>query len=281
MGDDRKETTVTPQRDGSLVWLVTGASSGFGRAISEAAAERGDHVIATARTPASLDDFAEANPDALIQPLDVTDADAARAAVQAGVDRFGRIDVVVNNAGYGHFGGVEELSEEEMRQQYEVNFFGVLNVTRAALPQLRRQRSGHLMQMSSLNGVVGMAGGGHYVASKFAIEGLSESLAEEVGPLGIHVTIVEPGPYRTGFAGARARFAEPIDDYAPTVGAAREAFEALDGNQPGDPAEGARAIVDCAHSADPPLRLPLGEMAVDGIRDKLESQLADLDLAAV
>ena len=261
------------------VWLVTGASRGFGRAICEAAIAAGDDVIATARDPESLDDFARANPGALVLPLDVTDPAAARAAVDAGVERFGRVDVVVNNAGYGHVGAIEELSDDELRALYEVNFFGVLNVTRAALPQLRRQRSGHLVQMSSLNGIVGMAGGGHYVASKFALEGLSESLAEELEPLGIRVTIVEPGPYRTGFAGPGARFAEPIDDYEPSVGAVREAFASLDGNQPGDPAEAARAIVECVHAPDPPLRLPLGEIAVDGIREKLTAQLAELEVA--
>lgn len=264
---------MTTERNGSgaaKVWLVTGASGGFGSAICQAAADRGDDVIATARAPSSHDDFVE---------LDVTNPASAHAAASAAVDRFGRIDVVVNNAGYGHVGAVEELSEDEMRQQYEVNLFGVLNVTRAVLPQLRSQRSGHLVQMSSLNGVVGMAGGGHYAATKFAVEGLSESLAQEVEPLGIRVTIVEPGPYRTGFAGRGARFAQEIKDYAPTVGAAREALAELDGNQPGDPAEGARAIVDCVYAEEPPLRLPLGEIAIDGIRDKLSAQLADLKVA--
>src|SRR4051794_38411388 len=206
------------------VWLVTGASGGFGRALCQAARDRADEDAAPAREPA--------DPDTV--RLEVTDPASIRAAVRAGVERFGRIDVVVNNAGYGHVGAVEELSEEELRRQYEVNLFGVINVTRAVLPQLRRQRSGHLLQMSSLNGVVGMAGGGHYAASKFAVEGLSESLAEEVAPLGIRVTILEPGPHRTGFAGAGARFAEPIDDYAPTAGAARQAVRALDGEQAGD-----------------------------------------------
>jgi NAD(P)-dependent dehydrogenase (short-subunit alcohol dehydrogenase family) len=257
-----------------MIWFVTGASGGFGRAICRAALDHADEVVATARDPSSLDDLAD---EALVLPLDVTDSASVDVATRDAIARFGRIDVVVNNAGYGHVGAIEELSEGELRLQYEVNLFGVLRVTRALLPQLRHQRSGHIVQMSSLNGVVGMAGGGHYVATKFALEGLSESLAEEVEPLGIHVTIVEPGPYRTGFAGAGARFAEPIDDYAPTVGAAREAMAELDGNQPGDPAEAAAAIVECVHSSDPPLRLPLGEIAVDGIRDKLSRQLADLE----
>src|SRR3954471_4908018 len=209
------------------VWLVTGASRGFGRAITEAALERGDRVIATAPDASALDGLGDG---ALALPLDVTDPESVRMAVDAGVERFERIDVVVNNAGYGHFGAIEELSDAEMRTQYEVNLFGVLSVTRAVLPRMRRQRSGHLVQMSSLNGIVGMAGGGHYAATKFAVEGLSESLAEEVEPLGIRGTTVDPGPHRTGFAGAGARMAEPIEDYAPTVGVAREAFAELDGN---------------------------------------------------
>jgi NAD(P)-dependent dehydrogenase (short-subunit alcohol dehydrogenase family) len=258
------------------VWLVTGASRGLGLAICRAALDRGDHVVATARTPASLEPLAAANPRALVLRLDVTDATSIRDAVREAVQRFGRIDVVVNNAGYGHVGAIEELSDDELRQQYEVNVFGVLRVTRAVLPQLRHQRSGHLVQMSSLNGIVGMAGGGHYAASKFAVEGMSESLAEEVAPLGIRVTIVEPGPYRTEFAGAGARFARPMVDYAPTVGPVREALAALDGNQPGDPAEAAQAIVACVDAAEPPLRLPLGDIATSGIRDKLTRQLAEL-----
>jgi NAD(P)-dependent dehydrogenase (short-subunit alcohol dehydrogenase family) len=262
------------------VWFVTGASRGLGNAICAAAADRGDHVVATARDPAALNTFARAHPETLVLPLDVTDADAARAAAQAAVDHFGRIDVVVNNAGYGHVGAVEELTDAEMRGQYEVNLFGVLNVTRAVLPHMRRRRSGHLVQMSSLNGVVGLAGGGHYAATKFAVEGLSESLAEEVEPLGIRVTIVEPGPYRTGFAGAGARHARPIDDYAPTAGAAREAIAELDGNQPGDPHDAARAILEAVDAAESPLRLPLDDIARDGIRGKLTAQLAELEPAS-
>jgi NAD(P)-dependent dehydrogenase (short-subunit alcohol dehydrogenase family) len=249
-------------------WLVTGASRGFGRALSEAVVARGEQLVATARRP----DF----PGAV--PLDVTDPEQAHAAVEQAVARFGRLDVVVNNAGYGHFGAIEELSEEALRRQFEVNVFGVLNVTRAALPVMRRQRSGHLVQMSSLNGIEGMAGGGCYCATKFAVEGLSESLAAEVAHLGIKVTIVEPGPHRTDFAGpASARVADPIDDYADSVGRAREAFAEMDGNQPGDPAAAAEAIVEAVHAAEPPLRLPLGRMALDNIRAKLTGQLDELE----
>jgi NAD(P)-dependent dehydrogenase (short-subunit alcohol dehydrogenase family) len=260
------------------VWLVTGASRGFGRAISEAVLTRGDKLVATARGSDFVDSFGRDHPEALAMHLDVTDPADASAAVEQAVARFGRLDVVVNNAGYGHFGAVEELTDDELRRQLEVNFFGVVNVTRAVLPQLRRQRSGHIVQMSSLNGIEGMAGGGYYCASKFAIEGLSESLADEVAHLGIKVTIVEPGPHRTGFASANsAESAVPIEDYAESVGAAREAFADLDGTQPGDPDRAAAAIIEAVEIDDPPLRLPLGQMAVENIRAKLELQLEELD----
>jgi NAD(P)-dependent dehydrogenase (short-subunit alcohol dehydrogenase family) len=259
-------------------WLVTGASRGFGRALSETVLARGERLVATARSRNFTDSFAREHSEALAVPLDVTDVAQARAAVDRAVERFGRLDVVVNNAGYGHFGAVEELSEEELRQQFEVNLIGVLNVTRAALPVLRRQRCGHLVQMSSLNGIEGMVGGAYYCASKFAVEGLSESLAAEVAHLGIKVTIVEPGPHRTTFASAEsARIADPIDDYAESVGQAREAFAELDGTQPGDPTRAALAIAEAVDADEPPLRLPLGQMALDGIRAKLAGQLQELE----
>jgi NAD(P)-dependent dehydrogenase (short-subunit alcohol dehydrogenase family) len=260
-----------PQR----TWLVTGASRGFGRALSEALLSRGERLVATARDPAA---FQREHPDAFAVELDVTDPEQARAAVAQAVERFGRLDVVVNNAGYGHFGAIEELTDDELRQQFEVNLFGVLNVTRAALPVMRRQRSGHLVQMSSLNGIEGMVGGGYYCASKFAVEGLSESLAAEVSHLGIKVTIVEPGPHRTEFAsGQSARVSDSIDDYAASVGQAREAFADLDGNQPGDPQRAALAIVEAVKAEEPPLRLPLGQLALDNIRSKLGGQLSELE----
>jgi NAD(P)-dependent dehydrogenase (short-subunit alcohol dehydrogenase family) len=260
------------------VWFVTGASRGFGRALSDAILAKGEQLIATGRGEDFVEEFGRDHPEAAALRLDVTDRDGARAAVAEGVERFGRLDVVVNNAGYGHFGAIEELSEEELRRQFEVNLFGVLNVTRAALPQLREQRSGHIVQMSSLNGIEGMVGGGYYCATKFAIEGLSESLAEEVAPLGIRVTIIEPGPHRTEFASDRsARVATPIEDYAETVGAARDAFAQMDGTQPGDPDRAAEAIIAAVDASDPPLRLPLGDTALSNIRNKLEGQLDDLE----
>jgi NAD(P)-dependent dehydrogenase (short-subunit alcohol dehydrogenase family) len=261
------------------VWLVTGASSGFGRAISEAVLGHGDRLVATSRYLDSIESFARGAREVVLPlRLDVTDPEAARKAVAEAAARFGRLDVVVNNAGYGHVGGVEELSDEDLRQQLEVNLYGVINVTHAALPQMRRQRSGHFIQMSSLNGIEGLAGGAYYAASKFAIEGFSESLAAEVAPLGIKVTIVEPGPHRTNFLGERsAKWADPMEDYSASVGQIRELLGRLDGNQPGDPERAARAIIRSVEDADPPLRLPLGRMALDHIREKLDKQRAELD----
>jgi NAD(P)-dependent dehydrogenase (short-subunit alcohol dehydrogenase family) len=264
--------------DSTRVWLVTGASRGFGRALSDAVLARGERLVATARGRDFVETFGQEHPEALAVTLDVTDPAQARAAVEKSLARFGRLDVVVNNAGYGHFGAMEELTEGELRGQLEVNLFGVINVTRAALPALRRQRSGHLVQMSSLNGVEGMAGGAYYCAGKFAVEGLSESLADEAAHLGIKVTIVEPGPHRTGFAGREsARLADPIEDYAESVGQARQAFAEMDGAQPGDPARAAQAIVEVVDADDPPLRLPLGRTALANIRAKLGGQLEELE----
>jgi NAD(P)-dependent dehydrogenase (short-subunit alcohol dehydrogenase family) len=272
-------STRNGARQTDRVWFVTGASRGFGWAIGRAVLDRGHRLVAATRTPDAVQELVQTQPErALAIALDVTDAAACRAAFSDAVARFGQVDVVVNNAGYGHVGAVEELSDAELRAQLDVNLFGVINVTRAALPHLRRQRSGHFVQMSSLNGVEGLAGAGYYAASKFAIEGLSESLADEVASLGIRVTIVEPGPHRTRFASApSAPRARPISDYAGSVGKTREILNELDGNQPGDPARAADAILRAVESDDPPLRLPLGQMALDNIRARLDAQLRELE----
>jgi NAD(P)-dependent dehydrogenase (short-subunit alcohol dehydrogenase family) len=260
------------------VWFITGTSSGFGQALAAAALDRGANVVATARQPDRIADLQRRFPDrAITLPLDVTDAAQARAAIDAAVRAFGRIDVVVNNAGYGALGALEELTDDELHRQFETNVFGALNVTRAALPQLRRQRSGHIVQLSSLSGVVPNAGEGAYAGSKSALEGLSESLAKEVAHLGIRVTIVQPGPFRTDFAGRSLQKAAPIDDYAETVGATRDFVAQLDGAQPNDPTRGAEAIIHAIESPNPPLHLPLGEQALEGIRAKLEEQRAELE----
>jgi NAD(P)-dependent dehydrogenase (short-subunit alcohol dehydrogenase family) len=261
------------------VWFVTGASSGFGRAVSRTVLQRGERLAAVARDRDALETLVAPFPErGLALHLDVADAEAVRKTVSQVISRFGRIDVVVNNAGYGHIGAVEELSDEELRRQLDVNLFGVIHVTRAVLPQLREQRSGHLVQMSSLNGVEGLAGAAYYTASKFAIEGFSESLAAEVAHLGIKVTIVEPAPFRTRFLDdGSARWAKPMPDYAPTVGKSREMLRQLAGKQPGDPERAARAIIQVVDADHPPLRLALGRMAIDHIRADLNAELAELD----
>lgn len=260
------------------VWFVTGASSGFGRAVSLAALRNGERVVATAREPAAVASLVEQDPTrALALPLDVADAAAAREAVRQARARFGRIDVVFNNAGYGHVGAIEELTDEELRRQLDVNLLGVIHVTRAALPVLRTQRSGHFVQMASLNGVEPLPGGAYYTASKFGIKGFSEALAAEVAHLGIKVTIVEPGPFRTRFLSARsARWAAPMPEYAASVGKTRELLRKLDGSQPGDPARAAQAIIEAVQAENPPLHLPLGQMAFDHIRNALRAQLKEL-----
>jgi NAD(P)-dependent dehydrogenase (short-subunit alcohol dehydrogenase family) len=269
----KRETARVP------VWFITGASSGFGRATAMTALTDGDCVVAAARDVSALDELVEQSPERVLPiSLDVTDRAAVRSAFEEAVSHFGRVDIVMNNAGYGHVGAVEELSDGELREQLEVNLFGVINVTRAALPYLRKQRSGRLVQMSSLNGVEGLAGGGFYAASKFGVEGLSESLADEVEHLGIGVIIVEPGPHRTQFASDKSvRWATPIPDYNPSVGKVRQTVKELDGRQPGDPDRAARVIVTTVKSAEPPRRLALGSLALQNIRAKLTDQLSELE----
>ncbi|HEY2207601.1 MAG TPA: oxidoreductase [Pseudonocardia sp.] len=262
----------------SEVWFITGASSGFGRALTEAALAAGHRVVATARRPETLDDLAAARPaDLLAATLDVTDHRQVRAAVAAAVERFGRIDVLVNNAGHGLVGALEELSEDQIRAVLEVNLLGVMAVTRAVLPHMRAARRGHVVALSSVGGMVANPGHVLYGTSKFALEGMCEALAGEVAPLGIRVTIVEPGPFRTDFAGRSMTFAEPIDDYRDTpAGRLRERSSAQDGVQPNDPAKAAEAILRAVADPGSPLRLPLGPEAVDRIRAKLRAQLDDL-----
>jgi NAD(P)-dependent dehydrogenase (short-subunit alcohol dehydrogenase family)/ketosteroid isomerase-like protein len=273
---------VKSTRKQERVWFVTGASSGFGRAVSAAALEQGDRVVATARDPDSIRPLVERHPQRTYAlQLDVADPGAAREAVSRAAARFGRIDVVFNNAGYGHVGAIEELTDDELRRQLDVNLFGVINITRAALPLMREQRCGHFVQMSSLNGVEPLPGSAYYTASKFGIEGFSATLAAEVAPLGIKVTIVEPGPFRTRFLDPRsAKWAEPIPDYAQSVGKSREMLRKLNGAQPGDPDRAAHAIIEAVAAEKPPLRLPLGRMAFDEIRKTLNAQLEELARAA-
>ena len=248
----------------SRTWLITGASRGFGRRLAEAVLEGGEQVVATARRPEQLADLV-GRFGALVRTaaLDVTDADAARAAVAAAVDAFGHLDVVVNNAGYANSGPIEEMAEVDFRDQFEANFFGVVNVTRAALPVLRGQRSGVFVQFSSVGGRVGGTPGmGAYQSAKFAVEGFSEVLASEVAPFGVKVIIVEPGAFRTDWQGSSMELHEVGPDYDETVGAMNRYRAENDGTQPGDPARAARVIIDTVNHAAPPRRLLLGAQAV-------------------
>jgi NAD(P)-dependent dehydrogenase (short-subunit alcohol dehydrogenase family) len=270
---------------GSLRWFLTGASAGFGRAIADAALGRGDAVVATARNPAALDDLVAGAPDRVLAlPLDVTEAEQVRSAVAAAV-ASGGVDVLVNNAGHGLVGAVEELTGADLRALLEVNVLGPMALTRALLPHLRERGGGHIVQMSSVGGVIGNPGHAAYAMTKFALEGLSEALAGEVAPFGVRVTIVEPGPFRTGFAGRSMRFAAANPAYAGTpAGQLRARMSDQDGRQPGDPVRAARAVVDVVHGGlggEPaPLRLPLGDNAVRRIGVRLRERLAELDRVA-
>jgi NAD(P)-dependent dehydrogenase (short-subunit alcohol dehydrogenase family) len=240
-------------------WFITGTSRGFGREWAAAALERGDNVAATARDTSTLDDLAQLYGDRLLPiALDVTDRDADLAAVQQAHERFGRLDVVVNNAGYGHFGFVEELSEADVRDQLETNFFGALWVTQAALPILREQGSGHIIQVSSIGGISAFPIVGAYHASKWALEGLSQSLAQEVAPFGIHVTLIEPGGFSTDWAGPSAKHSEPLPAYDDIRERTHRERAARNTSGPGDPKASAAAVLRIVDADEPPLRVFFG-----------------------
>jgi NAD(P)-dependent dehydrogenase (short-subunit alcohol dehydrogenase family) len=247
----------------SQTWLITGSSRGLGRALAEAVLAEGHQLVATARKPEQLAALVERYGHRVrAVALDVTDEAAARAAVKVAIDAFGRLDVVVNNAGYGDLAPIEDTSLDDFRAQIETNLFGVINVTKAALPVLRQQAAGHIIQLASVGGRVGPIGRGAYAAAKFGVEGFSEVLAKEVGPLGLKVTIVEPGGFRTDFAGSSTNIHDGNPAYASTVGAVARFQREYDGAQPGDPAKAAHAIIKLAELKEPPLRLPLGSDAV-------------------
>ena len=260
-------------------WLITGASRGFGRSFAQAALAAGDRVGATARDTSSLKDLVAEHGDAVLPvELDVTDRVAVFAAVRNVHDHFGRLDVVVNNAGYGVSGAIEELSEEQARRQLEVNVFGALWVTQAALPILREQRSGWIVQVSSIGGLAAFPLTGIYHASKWALEGFSETLRQEVEPFGIRVLMVEPSGFRTDWAGSSMDRAEPLDAYQQIDQIAqRRAFQQEDnnGSQPGNPDLAAKALLDTLDRDDPPFRLLLGNVAYDVAVDRYETRLTE------
>jgi NAD(P)-dependent dehydrogenase (short-subunit alcohol dehydrogenase family) len=258
-------------------WFITGASSGFGLAFARHALAQGHNVVATARRLDTLEEIANLAPERVLAlALDVTRPQDAAAAVSAAIARFDRIDVLINSAGYGIVGAFEETSQDELRALMETNFFGALNLTRAALPALRAQHSGAIVNISSLGGQLSFAGFSAYSASKFALEGASEALAQELKPFGIKVLIVEPGQFRTGFAGAGLRHMPLIDAYKDVIGGTRDFARNMDGTQPGDPMKAAAAIETALESPNTPLRLQLGADAVDAIRSHAEALLSDL-----
>jgi NAD(P)-dependent dehydrogenase (short-subunit alcohol dehydrogenase family) len=260
-------------------WLITGSSRGFGWELAKAALGRGDRVVATARRPEQLGDLVEQYGDRVrAVALDVTDAAAARAAVQVAVDEFGALDVVVNNAGYANSAPIEETPDDDFRAQIETNLFGVVNVTKAALPVLHQQGSGHFIQFSSIGGRVGGTPGmGAYQTAKFAVEGFSEVLSNEVKPLGIKVTIIEPGGFRTDWGGSSMRTPPVGEDYDQTVGAMNRYREATVSQWPGDPARAAKIITEIVRLDEPPLRLLLGAGAVELAEEASRARAAEAE----
>lgn len=255
------------------IWFITGTSRGFGRAWAIAALERGDKAAATARNTASLDDLAQKYGDALLPiELDVTDRDADFAAVRRAHDHFGRLDIVVNNAGYGHFGFIEELSERDARDQLETNVFGALWITQAALPYLREQGSGHIIQVSSIGGISAFPLVGIYHASKWALEGFSQALAQEVKPFGVHVTLIEPGGFDTDWSGSSARHSDRIPAYD-EVRAAVDAERAKRWASPGNPEASAAALLKVVDAEQPPLRVFFGSSPLQTAKADYESRL--------
>jgi NAD(P)-dependent dehydrogenase (short-subunit alcohol dehydrogenase family) len=243
----------------SKVWLITGSSRGLGRAFVEAALEAGDSVVATARDPAQLADVKKKYGERVrAVSLDVTNEAQAKAAVDAAMESFGGLDVLVNNAGYGNVSPVEDTPLDEFRAQIETNLFGVIIMTKAVIPYFRERGAGHIVQVTSIAGRLGPVGRAPYAAAKFGVEGFSESLSREVGPLGVKVTIVEPGGFRTDFAGSSTDLREGRAEYDSTVGATVRFQRSYNGRQPGDPAKAAAALLQLVSMQEPPLRLLLG-----------------------
>jgi NAD(P)-dependent dehydrogenase (short-subunit alcohol dehydrogenase family) len=261
-------------------WLITGCSTGIGRSLASAALARGFDVVATARDPASVEELVRAHPEsALALALDVTDPDQVAAAVRHAEQRFGSVDVLVNNAGYGYRAAVEEGDPDDVARLFATNFFGPVALIRAVLPGMRARRAGAIVNLSSIGARISPAGSGYYAASKAALEAMTASLRRELGPLGITAMSVEPGGFRTDFAGRSLAgpASPPIADYADTAGPRRKENDSVDGTQPGDPDRAAAAIIDAVQSPEPPLMLVLGPDALKGFRGALAELAADLD----
>ncbi len=263
----------------SPVWFITGCSTGFGRELARLVLDRRWRAVVTARNPAQVADLVQGHEDnALALKLDVTDDSQIEAAVKATQERFGQIDVLVNNAGYGYLAAVEEGEDQEIRAMFEANFFGLATMTRAVLPGMRARRSGCIVNISSIGGLASFPATGYYHATKYAVEGLSESLALEVAPLGIKVVIVEPGPFRTNWAGPSIKQSGTrLEDYEATAGVRRAQTEARSGKQQGDPVRAAEAIITAVQSPEPPLHLVLGKPALEIGRKKLVALKENFD----
>ncbi|MGC0990218.1 oxidoreductase [Pantoea agglomerans] len=262
----------------SPVWLISGCSTGFGRELAQQTIARGFKVVVTARDTSSIADLVEGHDNALAVALDVTHQASIDQAVKTALDRFGTIDVLVNNAGYGYQSSVEEGVESEIRAQFDANVFGLFALTRAVLPAMRKARSGHVINITSVAGLIGFASSGYYSASKHAVEGWSDSLALEAGPLGIRVTCVEPGPFRTDWAG-RSLHQTPstLPDYAETAAARMKATAEYSGTQKGDPARAATAMIAITEHDNPPRHLVMGAWGHDAVTSKLKERLAEIE----
>jgi NAD(P)-dependent dehydrogenase (short-subunit alcohol dehydrogenase family) len=263
----------------SKVWLITGCSTGFGRELALEVLKAGHKVAVTARKTEDIKDIVDQYPDTTVSiQLDVTKPEEVTSAVQQTLDKFGRIDVLVNNAGIGYFGAIEESEEDQVRRMFEINFWGLSHMTREVLPIMRKQRSGHMVNIASIGGFVGFPAVGYYNATKFAVDGFSESLSKEVEPLGIKVTVVAPSGFRTDWAGRSANQSPiVIDDYKTTAEQNKNNIRGYSGKQPGDPVRAAKAILKAVESAHPPLRLLLGKAAMKGARNKMEQLKKDFD----
>lgn len=262
----------------SPVWFISGCSTGFGRELAQQTIARGFHVVVTARDTAKINDLVNGQENALALALDVTDQQSIDQAVQATLEKFGTIDVLVNNAGYGYQSSVEEGEEQEIRAQFDTNVFGLFALTRAVLPAMRQARRGHIINITSVAGLVGFASSGYYAASKHAVEGWSDALAAETAPLGIHVTCVEPGPFRTDWAG-RSLHQTPsqLPEYADTAAARMKATADISGSQQGDPARAARAMIELSEHMQPPRHLVMGAWGYEAVTSKLKARLEEME----